>query len=209
MRNNDLPEAKFKFTQKQIFKLFSPYTSNTMAGLSEAKISRNQDLHTDKINRQVLHFTGKLNETFTDNNAIIIGDSKVRHLFQVSNVRNHVRMLWRKGAAVNNTFLNKETVKYIRKYRNRGRGPVTVLLWHGTCELTTVIDRKKGHINISSRPDLVNGVAADYMAYRERIKRQFPETQVLFIEVPMYSIVHWNKHREHPDPEIFQAVINY
>ena len=72
-----------------------------------------QDLHTEKINRQVLHFTGKLNETFADNNAIIIGDSKVRHLFQVSNVRNHVRMLWRKGAAVNNTFLNKETVKYI------------------------------------------------------------------------------------------------
>ena len=174
-----------------------------MAGLSEAKINKNRDLHTDKIDKQVEHFVGKLNKTFSDNNAIIIGDSKVRHLSQVSNVQNHVKMIWRKGATVNNTFLNRETFRFIRKYRTRG--PVTVLLWHGTCELTSVFDRNKGHINISNRADLANRIAADYITYKERIRMQFPDTIVLFIEIPLYSIVNWNKHRKHPHPDIFKV----
>ena len=66
-----------------------------------------------------------------------------------------------------------------------------------------VFDQQKGHINISNRPDLVDRVAADYMAYKERIKRQFPETRVLFIKVPMYSFVNWNKQRKHQHPEMF------
>ena len=202
MRDSDFPGAKFKREIKRLLN-FCIYITVNMTGLSVAKIARNRNLHTEKIDRQVLYHTGKLNDTFSDNNSIIIGDSKVRHLFQISNARTHVRMLWRKGAAVNNSYLNRETVKYIMKYR--GRGPVTILLWHGTCELTTVLDRKKGHINISNRPDLVNRVAANYMAYKQRIKTQFPETRVLFIKVPMYSIVTWNKQRKHPNPEIFQT----
>ena len=166
-------------------------------------MDRKRNMHLDKTAKQVELFNQKLNDNFSDNNALIVGDSKVRHLSEVSNVKNHVRMIWRKGANINNAFLTRETGRYISRYRRRG--PVTILLWHGTCELTTVIDREKLHINFSTRPDLVNRILADYMAYKERIKRQFPETRVLFIEIPFYSIISWNKKMKHPHPDIFEA----
>lgn len=181
---------------------FQVFNCLEMAGLSENKVKRNRDKHSIKIDNQVELYNQKLSDEFIDNNAIIVGDSKVRNLYDICNTRNHVRMIWRKGASIDNVFLNRETLSHIARYRNRG--PVTVILWHGTCELTNIIDRGTLHINFSNQPNIVNQIATNYRNYKDRILHRYPETKVLFLEVPMYSITLWNAKRKHPHPSIFE-----
>ena len=89
-----------------------------MAGLSEAKIERNEKLNDKKTKRQIVYFSEKLPQEFTNENVLIIGNSKVRHLYDEMDNYTFIRTLWRSGANIENEYLTREADKYIRRYNN-------------------------------------------------------------------------------------------
>ena len=77
-----------------------------MAGLSEAKIERNERLNDKKTEKQIIHFSKKLTQEFSNENVLFIGDSKIRHLYNESRNRTFLRMLWRSGAKIYDDYLS-------------------------------------------------------------------------------------------------------
>ena len=169
-----------------------------MAGLSENKIIRNEKKHTEKLCKQITHFSKKLNE-FSNENVMLVGDSKVRHIYNEMADINYVRMLWRSGAELNNTQLVPQVDRYVRRYNNP-----TIIVWFGTCELTHFTGNTRKYIDIVPNFDnIVFTLMTRYVAYKQRLIQFRPTTRVVFLDVPFYSIINWNKQKGHPNPNSF------
>lgn len=175
------------------------YKLVNMAGLSEAKIERNERLNEEKTFKQIKYFSAKLTDEFTMENIIVIGDSKVRHLFYEMGDRTFLRMLWRSGANIDNDFLTREADRYITRYNNPG-----IIAWFGTCELTRVVDKVNKYIDIVPNiTNIVDILADKYRAYKHNRMLTKASTRIIFLCVPLYSIFEWNQKKEHPNPSIF------
>lgn len=173
-----------------------------MAGLSEAKVNRNETLHCKKIRKQVVHFNEQLNDDFFGENAILVGDSKLRHLYFEMNSRTHINMTWRSGAKLDHDYLTLIVDRHIQRYAKP-----TVLLWFGTCEFTefSAGNKKKKYIDLAPNFNgIIDVLITKYMAYKQRCIALKPNVKVVFIETPMYSLIEWNKKKGHPNPDRFR-----
>ena len=85
-----------------------------MAGLSENKIVRNEKKHGEKMRKQIKHFSAELTD-FSSENVMMVGDSKVRHLFNEMTDINYVNMVWRSGADIDNNQLRIQVDRYVRR----------------------------------------------------------------------------------------------
>ena len=81
----------------------------------------------------------KVKNEYSGESAIIIGDSKVRHLDAEMTDKTHIRTVWRSGAELNNHHITRELDRHIMRYNN----PI-VLLWFGTCEITRFVGPEVG-----------------------------------------------------------------
>ena len=170
-----------------------------MAGLSEAKIERNERLNDKKTEKQIIHFSKKLTQEFSNENVLFIGDSKIRHLYNESGNRTFLRMLWRSGAKIDDYYLTKEADKYIRRYNNPA-----IIVWFGTCELTQVVDKHKKYIDlVDNISNIVTILADKYRTYKHNRVLAKSSCRIIFLCVPMYSIIDWNSSKGHPDPNSF------
>ena len=172
-----------------------------MAGLSVAKVNRNETKHCKKIRKQVEHFKQQLNDEFFGENAILVGDSKLRHLSIEMSSKTHINIIWRSGAPLEHNYLTQQVNRHIGRYAN----PV-VLLWFGTCEFTGFIDGNKKNNYINLVPNFNNVTTTlinKYTAYKQRCLAIKPNARIIFIETPIYSLIQWNKKLGHPHPEIY------
>lgn len=102
---------RWKYRKQRVFKSEldgkSLNLGHIMAGLSENKLLRNENKHKEKIKKQIKLFPNKITE-FTDENVLLVGDSKVRHLYDVMSDHTHLRMVWRSGAELENNQLTPQ-----------------------------------------------------------------------------------------------------
>ena len=170
-----------------------------MAGLSEAKIERNEKLNDKKTKRQITYFSEKLPREFTNENVLVIGDSKVRHLYEEMDNQTFIRTLWRSGANIENEYLTGEADKYIRRYNNPA-----LIVWFGTCELMRVVDKHKKYIDLVDNVSNEVAILADkYRTYKHNRVLAKSSCRIIFLCIPMYSIINWNKKKGHPSPDSF------
>lgn len=77
---------------------------------------------------------------------------------------------------------------------------IFLYIWVRTCDLTV----KEGkYIKLKSKDnDTVRDLVKVYREIHAYLS-DFPSVKLAFLEVPYYSIYHWNKYKDHPTPEQF------
>jgi lysophospholipase L1-like esterase len=84
----------------------------------------------------------------------------------------------------------------------RTLGPIRLYIWLGTCNL-----KRKGktpHIALTSNnDDSVKHIIRNLNNFKEFLAN-YHQVQVIFLEIPVYSIVSWNRYHHHIDPTDFK-----
>lgn len=81
-------------------------------------------------------------------------------------------------------------------------GKITLYIWLGTCDLTVKSAKcitLRHHSNEYANEYLV-GFINKYVQF----VGQFPSVNLVFVEIPPYSITVWNRSKGHGDPDSFQ-----
>lgn len=82
-------------------------------------------------------------------------------------------------------------------------GQITLYIWLGTCDLTV----KRGPF-IELRHSTDENAQLYLLRYINEFRNfvsSFPTVKLVFIEIPPYSIVEWNRFKGHSDPDSFQS----
>lgn len=143
------------------------------------------------------HFYGRLKKQ-----PILISDSKGNYLKYHSDLIEQfgyfIDFQCRSGARIADYFywLQSNLHKKVQQFGN-----IVLYVWLGTCDLTC----RKGKF-IALRHDSDN-LAVSYL--KNQIDRylsfvsKFPTVQLVFLEIPPYSIQAWNNSKGHRDPSVF------
>lgn len=109
----------------------------------------------------------------------------------------YININYRAGATIENSFLNSFTLNRIKRaYR-----PI-VILWLGTCELTT--KRGKFIRLVEDVETRLLEIERKYSDYKDKILNTNGQSTVIFLECPYFSIPVWNKIKGHYYPECFE-----
>lgn len=128
-----------------------------------------------------------------------IGNSLRKHFDLLKLVKLHVRFECRPGARFPDflPWIERTLPELVKQH-----GRVTLYIWLGTCDLT----KKNGKFidfRYVDHSSCVRNITYYIDLFRAYI-RSFPEVTPIFLEIPPYSIVEWNKSKGHSDPEIFR-----
>ena len=166
--------------------------------ISDTKVNKNEEIRINWIRRQVTRYSSELTEDLK-HNALLIGDSKLRHLENEMTNKTHVMSFWRSGATLENPALRKHVDRHISKYNK----PIVICLFN-TCYLTSVSDRIRKYIEITQNSDdIVNFIIEQYTQFKQERLYRRPSAKIIFIECPYYSIIEWNRIKKHPNPKAF------
>jgi len=79
-------------------------------------------------------------------------------------------------------------------------GNISLYVWLGTCDLTT---KNNKYISLTSFNDkIIDSVVDNFKEIIEPF-REYPQSKVTIIELPIYSIQTWNQKHRHKDPTKF------
>ena len=155
----------------------------------------------NRINRTIQDLESRIRGTnSSEHKIILISDSKGCYLRNQSfNIKGcpHITWLCKRGATLKDTYnwLKATVQRDERKFSN-----AQVYLWMGTCDLTTKSSNRCIElVNKYSRD--IDYILTKYIEIRELLERA--NSIVTFIDVPLYSIRHWNRAKGHPHPEAF------
>ena len=130
-------------------------------------------------------------------NVIFRADSKGRCLLPYFTNTSRINLIYRGGSKITDNFMQEYTLNRIK------RTPYPIVVpFFGTCELTN----KQGkyiHLpqNIEER---VNHIIEEYTNYKRKILEYNPNSIVIFLDCPYFSLVIWNFLRKHPSPGLFE-----
>ena len=130
---------------------------------------------------------------------IFLSDSKASYLKSLvhSEIENEIVWWFRAGW---NSSAAAEYLRWNIDAAIRAHGSIHLYVWIGTCNLTVKVNSNSGYIKLNTQ----NACAKltedlEFIAYLARWKN----FSVTFLELPVYSIKHWNAAKGHPNPEIF------
>lgn len=157
----------------------------------------------DKLQREILKLRNKLSHQRAFNKTpIILSDSKGKYLKLQRNlaIESGVRFWHKKGATTRDSYkyLEGQIEEAVRHYKN-----IVFYVWLGTCDLTD-FNRKNRYISLRSRDsssvnDIINNFRRIYA-----LVAKYKTVELVFLEIPVYSIVCWNKYQGHKFSEQFQ-----
>ena len=134
----------------------------------------------------------------------ILADSKAKHIKKHRSTGIDIDIKWwYKGGSTIQKSLDwlKRNLSYkVRKHVN-----ISLYVWLGTCDLTQ-LDGKytKLRADDNSTVDYLEQKYNELLAFVQ----QYPTVKVTILEVPVYSIVEWNKSKGHKDPQTFSEQDN-
>lgn len=122
--------------------------------------------------------------------TFLISDSKGRFIQReiTENYYGEIRILSKSGATIDDFGFRRQFLTNIRLATN----PL-VLIWFGTCELTT----KNGKF-IELEGDVYENADRLIVKYRyliSDIQRCNRQSEIIFLKCPYYSIIEWNRHK--------------
>lgn len=153
-----------------------------------------------RTDRRILNSIDKLEKTVeyrNRSNAIIVADSKGRELIKQRNQNTHVKITYQPGAKLRNQHLDA-TIK--RHLNNRLIVKPIVLIWLGTCELTT-----KTSSGFKLQPniiDWVNTLIDSYQIYKEELLVINPRAIILYIECPYFHLQTFNLAKHYTNSKV-------
>ena len=106
--------------------------------------------------------------------------------------------MWKKGATA------EDRLGYLQVNLSQNLirlNQITLFVWIGTCNLTTKSNGfiELGSTNRNSAFEFINILIQIY-----HFVRTFgPSVKLVFLHLPLYSIYHYNKFHNHPDPDKF------
>ena len=156
-----------------------------------------------KLNREIVKLQRKIQPVQLQKTPIILSDSKAKHLKYERSLPVEFNIVWwyQSGATAHDRylFLKDNIEQAVNRYKN-----IVLYVWLGTCDLTKFIDSKcidlVSDVSNSSVNDLIRNFRNIYT-----LISQYETVELVFLEIPVYSIVCWNKSRCHKNPEQFQA----
>lgn len=121
-----------------------------------------------------------------------------KHLDLLKQFQLYLHFECRPGARFTDFYpwLNQNLRALLEKYNH-----LTLYIWLGTCDVT----RKSGKF-ISLLSDNSQFIVDKVVSHIDRyisIVKEFKKVKLVFLEIPPYSIVEWNRSRGHSDPESF------
>ena len=147
---------------------------------------------------------------------IVLADSKARYIKQHEDLLNQfdysVEFNFFGGARFCDYYvwLQKNLASKVRKY-----GEIFLYIWLGTCDLTVKHKefqkddkinkyRKLQYIDLRHSSDAfaISYVKDQIQKFRQYVSH-FPTVQLVFLEIPCYSIVRYNRHLRYPNADSF------
>ena len=128
---------------------------------------------------------------------VVLADSKGSYLHSevVTYIEREIVWRFKSGATIKDgrIFLEENIDSLVREFGN-----ISLYVWFGTCTLTS--KTKGGCISLSSFSDeIIDSILTEIQKIRDIISR-YPDSKLTILEVPLYSIIAWNKkRRNHPD----------
>ena len=132
---------------------------------------------------------------------ILLSDSKGFYLKEeVSiNPETFIQFWCTSGATAEDqlNYLQQNLEAQIDIYEN-----ITLFVWVGTCNLTK--KTTDGYIEITSKDNSAAYTLIETLKQVYHFVRQFGSSvKLVFIQVPIYSITHYNKYKNHQNPDTF------
>ena len=154
------------------------------------------------LSTEISKLKQKLSPTvYINKTAIVLTDSKGKYLKRERElpVENNLQFWHKSGASTYSglKYLRDNIDDAVRRCRH-----IIVYVWLGTCDLT-VLDHKTRYINLRSTDnESVNNLIKVYRDFHKLIA-QYPTVELAFLEIPIYSIVCWNRTHGHKHSEVF------
>ena len=80
-------------------------------------------------------------------------------------------------------------------------GRVVIFVWLGTCDLTVKSDQ---YIDLKhDTEEVAVSAVTTYIHNFVSFAAQIPTVELYLIEIPIYSIVEWNRYKRYPSPSDF------
>lgn len=157
--------------------------------MSLSKVNKDLDKY-QRLERQ----TGPVTDTTLD--FYLLGDSKVKYLKNEISRRHHVKLQCYSYPGV-----GVDSSKIITKACSIARlcSKPTIVIWLGTCELTTKTDKA---VLLSEAP--VDEILEFYIFLKFKINTVNSSANVIFLDCPYYSIIEFNRVK-YPAPAHISA----
>lgn len=145
--------------------------------ISKNKVHKNEEVQCKVVKSRITKFSKQLSDDLK-HNALIVGDSKVRHIEQQMAAKTNISSFWRSGATLDNYSLKKHMYRHIARFNK----PILILIFN-TCYLTTVTNKETKYIDlVSNSDDIVNIVIEKYRVFKQRRLYIKPAARIIFIE---------------------------
>lgn len=154
----------------------------------------------NQLNKQIHRLESSQTSFPFDYMPVILSDSKARFLQNEVNSRTERKIQWwfKSGASANDQL---QYLKDNLELKLQIHPKILLYVWLGTCDLTT----KNGKfISLKSRDNSnVNQLTQIFKEIHAFIS-DFPTVKLAFLELPYYSIFHWNAYKNHANPRPFK-----
>jgi len=148
-----------------------------------------------QLDRQIPIPSGERTHT-----PVVLSDSKGQRLEKKvgTPLERHIKWWSKKGEPTHKGY--KWLKDHIRS-KIRRHGHIWLYVWYGTCDLTQY---NKKYIALASETESNIDKAAEYLQKIKELMKSYPGSKVTFLEIPVYSIVEFNRDRGHKTPEDFK-----
>ncbi|CAC5357157.1 unnamed protein product [Mytilus coruscus] len=133
---------------------------------------------------------------------IIISDSKGNYIKRdiITEEFLNIKFITKKGQKVQQTidWAEKELPSICHQHKN-----ITFYIWLRTCNLTE-LNKTTRYISLVNQNDSnVRYLRRKFIELKAVITKIKPKSEIIFLEVPPYSIQCWNRSQGHKNPDIF------
>lgn len=143
--------------------------------------------------------------TQTKRTVIVVSDSKGKYLkWCINNIVPERNIVWEfKGGRTTKQAVDHITANI--EYYKRRYGNILLILWTGTCDLTTRVnkDRKDRKIIVDLSDITLDEISFQYERFYSISDSFGDSVKSIILECPYYSISIWNSNQGHPNPGTF------
>lgn len=161
---------------------------------------------TNSVSNKIRKFLDKkkndciVDHTWTNTTAIVITDSKGRYCQTATNNCNGEQLIkwWVRGGrkSVDGVKLVQRNIHYFNNSNNN----IILYIWLGTNDFTTKVG-KYSHLKTLGN-ESVDDILSNYHIILNLITNE--NCKVVFLHCPIFSISEYNRHKGHPNPQIFE-----
>lgn len=161
-----------------------------------------------KVNKRIRDLAQRLDNGNLKKIPVLFTDSRGRYLENVTNKsvypENKIHFWYHSGRGVEKQYETLQSGLQL-KCQELESTHITLYIWLGTCDLTKKSE-STNYIELRSQNNItiVNYISEQYQKIHRYVRENFQNINMVFLELPFYSIYLWNLHHGHPTPDNFR-----